>query len=211
MNEKWKRFLLVVKVIEVRLRFIAILVAVGLFIGYWDTVKNYWDKWTRPQSVAVRELATDQEFFCPMHPNVVRTSYEPNGDVPNCPICGMPLSLRKKGEKEALPLGITGRVQFSPERIQLAGIKTAPIGYRPLAKQTTTVGFVTFDESRLSRVVTRVEGYVEKLYVDKTFMTVREGQPLAEIYSPELYSRRSRVAAGCPGKHRRRLAPRHPA
>jgi Cu(I)/Ag(I) efflux system membrane fusion protein len=187
-NEKWKRFLLVVKVIEVRLRFIAILVAVGLFIGYWDTAKNYWDKWTRPQSVAVRELATDQEFFCPMHPNVVRTSYEPNGDVPNCPICGMPLSLRKKGEKEVLPLGITGRVQFSPERIQLAGIKTAPIGYRPLAKQTTTVGFVTFDESRLSRVVTRVEGYVEKLYVDKTFMTVREGQPLAEIYSPELYS-----------------------
>lgn len=184
----WKRFLLVVKVIEVRLRFIAILVAVGLFVGYWDTVKNYWDKWTRPQAVAVRALAPDQEFFCPMHPNVVRNSYEPNGDVPNCPICGMPLSIRKKGEKEALPLGITGRVQFSPERIQLAGIKTVPIGYRPLAKQTTTVGYVTFDESRLSRVVTRVDGYVEKLYVDKTFMTVREGQPLAEIYSPELYS-----------------------
>ena len=32
-------------VILKRLRFIAILAAVGLFIGYWDTIKNYWDKW----------------------------------------------------------------------------------------------------------------------------------------------------------------------
>ncbi len=184
----WKRLLLVLKVIEVRLRFIAVLVVVGMFIGYWDTVKNYWDKWTRPAAVAQRQLGPDQEFFCPMHPNVVRDTYEPNGDVPKCPICGMPLSIRKKGEKAALPPGITGRVQFTPEQIQLAGIRTVPVEYRPLVKQTVTVGYVTYDESRLSRVVTRVSGYVEKLYIDKTFVTVRAGQPLAEIYSPELYS-----------------------
>lgn len=184
----WRRFLLVLKVIEVRLRFIAVLVAVGLFIGYWETAKNYWDKWTRPTAVAQRQLGPDQEFFCPMHPNVVRDTYEPNGDVPKCPICGMPLSIRRKGEKEALPQGITGRVQFTPEQIQLAGVRTVPVDYRPLVKQTTTVGYVTYDESRLSRVVTRVSGYVEKLYIDKTFVTVRAGEPLAEIYSPELYS-----------------------
>ena len=94
-HSTWKRFRLVLKVLEVRLRFIFVLVAVGVFIGYWDTIKNYWDKWTRPQSVALRALATGQEFFCPMHPNVVRDTYEPNGDVPKCPICGMPLSIRK--------------------------------------------------------------------------------------------------------------------
>jgi len=184
----WKQVFLVFKVVEVRLRFIAILVAVGLFIGYWDTVKNYWDKWTRVQGVAVRQLAADQEFFCPMHPNVVRSTYEPNGDVPKCPICGMPLSIRRKGQKEALPPGVTGRVQLTPERIQLAGIRTENVVLRPVSKQTTTVGYVSFDESRLSRVVTRVKGYVEVLYVDKTYVTVREGEPLAEIYSPELYS-----------------------
>ena len=184
----WKRFLLVVKVVEVRLRFISVLVAVGLFIGYWDTVKNYWDKWTRPGAAAVRELGSDQEFFCPMDPQVIRSTYEPNGDVPKCPICGMPLSIRKKGEKQALPPGVTGRVQLTPERIQLAGVRTVPVEYRPVAKQTMTVGNVTFDESRLSRVVIRVKGYVEKLYVDKTFAIVHEGDPLAEIYSPELYS-----------------------
>ena len=75
-----------------------------------------------------------------MDPQVIRSTYEPNGDVPKCPICGMPLSMRKKGEAAELPAGITGRVQLSPERIQLAGIKTVPVEYRPVAKQTKTVG-----------------------------------------------------------------------
>ncbi len=175
-------------VILKRLRFFVILLAVGMFIGYWDTIKNYWDKWTRPKSAVARQLEPDQEFFCPMDPQVVAWDYEPNGDVPHCPICGMPLSLRKKGEKVVLPEGITARVQFSPERIQLAGIKTVPVDYRPMVQQTQTVGYVAFDESRLSRIVSRVEGYVEKLYVDKTFTMVHKGDPLAEIYSPELYS-----------------------
>ena len=47
---------------------------------------------------------------------------------------------------------------------------------------------MAYDESRLSRIVSRVSGYVEKLYVDKTLVTVKAGDPLAEIYSPELYS-----------------------
>ena len=171
-----------------RLRFIAILAGVGLLVGKWDMMMNYWDKWTEPQSVAVHELEPGEEFYCPMDPQVVRSTYEPNGDVPNCPICGMPLSVRKKGEAAKLPEGITGRVQLSPERIQLAGIKTVPIEYRPMARQTKTVGYVTYDESRLSRIVSRVEGYVEKLYVDKSFTIVHKGDPLAAIYSPELYS-----------------------
>ena len=50
---RWQKLRLVGLVILKRLRFIAILAAVGLFIGYWDTVMNYWDKWTRPRSVAV--------------------------------------------------------------------------------------------------------------------------------------------------------------
>ena len=41
---------------------------------------------------------------------------------------------------------------------------------------------------RLSRIVSRVNGYVEKLYVNETFDVVHKGDPLAEIYSPELFS-----------------------
>ena len=183
-----QRLRLVGLVVLKRVRFIAILAAVGVFIGYWDTVMNYWDKWTHPSARHTNELAAGQEFYCPMDPQVIRSTYEPNGDVPKCPICGMPLSIRQKGETAALPEGVTGRVQLSPERIQLAGIKTMAVSHRPALKQIKTVGYITYDESKLSRIVSRVEGYVEKLYVDETYATVHKGDPLAEIYSPELFS-----------------------
>jgi len=180
--------MMVVKVVEVRLRFIAILVITALVIGYWDTITNYWDKWTRSAPAEIGKLVKDEEFYCPMHPQVIRDNFDPNGQVPHCPICGMPLSLRKKGEASKLPPGVTARVQLSPERVQLAGIETIEIGYQPLTRQTVTVGNVTYDQSRLSRIVSRVSGYVEKLYVDKTYVMVKQDEPLAEIYSPELYA-----------------------
>jgi Cu(I)/Ag(I) efflux system membrane fusion protein len=183
----WQRVRFLFKVAEIRLRFILILVATFVLIGKWETIKNYWEKWTRP-SAKIVQVNSDTEFFCPMHPSVVRESLEPDGSVPKCPICGMPLSQRKKGEKTVLPQGVLSRVQLSPERIEMAGLKTAEVTYQPLAKLIETVGFVDYDESRRSRIVTRVSGYIEKLYVDKTFMNVRKGESLAVLYSPELYS-----------------------
>ena len=194
-----QKFRLVGLVILKRVRFIAVLAGVGLFIGYWDTVMNYWDKWTQPRSVASHELEPGHEFYCPMDPQVVRSTYEPNGDVPKCPICGMPLSLRKKGEAAKLPAGITGRVQLSPERIQLAGIKTVPssIGRWPGRPRRSATSPSTRAGCR--RIVSRVEGYVEKLYVDETFTVVHKGDPLAEIYSPELYSTARELVLATPG------------
>ncbi len=184
----WKSFLFVFKAVEIRLRFILILVAVGLVIGYWETIKNYWDKWTRPPAGAVGAVGADSEFYCPMHPKVVRDTLETDGSVPKCPICGMPLSKRKKGELPKLPEGVMSRVQFSPQRIQLAGIQTVEVERRPLMREIRTVGYVTVDESRLSRIVTRFDGYIEKLYVNKSFQDVAENEPLAEVYSPKLYT-----------------------
>ncbi|MEX0702596.1 MAG: efflux RND transporter periplasmic adaptor subunit [Planctomycetales bacterium] len=184
---RWRAVRFAVKAVEIRLRFIAVLVGIGLVIGYWDTIRNHWDKWTRPESSAA-ELSPDSEFYCPMHPNVVRPGLEPNGAIPGCPICGMPLSKRKKGEAPELPAGVTGRVHLSPERVRMAGIATVPISYRPLEKQIRTVGHVAYDESRLSQIVTRFGGYIEELYVDKTYAMVKKDEPLARIYSPELYA-----------------------
>ena len=184
----WQRLKFILKAAEVRLRFIAVLVAIGLAIADWDTIQNYWDRWTRPKSVDVAEAGV--EYYCPMHPNVVRAGLDPGGKLPDCPICGMPLSKRKIGETPKLAEGVVARVQLSPERIQLAGVKTELVDYRPLVKELRTVGFVDFDESKLSQIVSRVKGFVDKLYVDKTFVTVKEGQPVAEIYSPEVYAGR---------------------
>jgi Cu(I)/Ag(I) efflux system membrane fusion protein len=179
---RWQKFRLVVKVVELRLRFIAIMVLTGLTFAYWDTIWNRYDKWMRPAAEKTH-LASGIEYYCPMHPNVVRD--EPG----SCPICGMPLTKRKKGEKEALPEGVTARVHLAPFRVKQAGIQTVEVAYTPLTETLTTVGFVEFDERKLAHIASKVQGMsrVEKLYVNFTGIDVAEGQTLAEIYSPELY------------------------
>src|SRR6478736_7273012 len=77
---RWQKFRLVVKVVELRLRFIALMAATGLAFAYWDTIWNRYDKWMRP-STHQHAAASGTEFYCPMHPQVVRD--EPGG----CPIC----------------------------------------------------------------------------------------------------------------------------
>jgi membrane fusion protein, copper/silver efflux system len=179
---RWQKFRMVVKVVELRLRFIALMALTGLVFGYWDTIWNYYEKWNRP--VAEHAAVTaGVEFYCPMHPSVVQD--EPG----NCPICGMPLSKRPKGEKLTLPAGVTARIQLAPFRIAQAGIRTAEVGYSPMSESVTTVGYVTFDERRLARISSKIKGMarVEKLLVNFTGTFVEVGDPLAELYSPELY------------------------
>jgi Cu(I)/Ag(I) efflux system membrane fusion protein len=178
----WFDFLILVKL--ARLRFIGVLVAIGAVIAYWDTLHAYYDKWTRhaPEQAAA---AADVEWWCPMHPTIVR-------DAPDkCPICGMPLSKRKKGEhasEEPLPPGVVSRVQLTPYRVALAGIQTAEIGYQPLAREITTVGTVEFDERKLARIPVRLPGKsrLDKLYVSVTGQSVAKGDPLALVYNPDL-------------------------
>src|SRR4051812_973062 len=148
---RWRKFRLIVKVVELRLRFVALMAATGLIFAYWDTLWNYYEKYTRPQGEHVA-ASTDVEFFCPMHPSVVQ------GHAGNCPICGMPLSKRKKGEKAMLPEGVASRVQLAPHRIAQAGIRTAEVSDVPLSESLTTVGSVTFDERRLARISSKLKG-----------------------------------------------------
>ena len=207
-RSRWAGVWFALRMIEVRLRFVAILVVIGLVIGYWDTLQNYWDRWTRPTVATASNASSDTEFYCPMDPSVVRPGLEPNGAVPKCPICGMPLSLRKKGAPMTLPAGVVGRVALAPNQIKLAGIRTSEVGLREMTKSIRAVGRVVYDESLRSQIVSRVGGYVEKLVVDKTFMQVQKGDPLAEIYSPELYSaiQELKIASGISGSSLARMA-----
>lgn len=178
---RWQKFRLVVKVVELRLRFIALMAATGLTFAYWDTLWNRYDKWMRP-AAGIHTAATGFEFYCPMHPQVVQ---DKNGA---CPICGMPLAKRVKGTKEPLPAGVTARVALTPGRVDQAGIRTVSVRYEPLTRSLTTVGLVAVDERRLANIVSKVPGKtrIEKLHVNYTGQEVEAGRPLADLYSPEL-------------------------
>lgn len=77
-------------------------------------------------------------------------------------------------------------IEIPPEKQQLIGAKTVAVAVRPLQKVIRTVGRIEYDERKIATVNTKVEGWIERLYVDYTGRYVKKGEPLAEIYSPEL-------------------------
>jgi membrane fusion protein, copper/silver efflux system len=177
----WFDFVILVKL--ARLRFVAILVVIGVVITQWDLLISYYDKWTRP-TVTAAAGGSNVEWFCPMHPSVVR-----DNSKDKCPICFMPLSKRKKGEggdAEPLPAGIVSRVQLSPYRIVLAGVSTWRVDYVPLSREIVASGLVEFNERGQTTVPARVAGRIDKLFVNETGQMVAEGDVLASIYSPDL-------------------------
>ncbi len=77
-------------------------------------------------------------------------------------------------------------VEIPLDKQQLIGVKTTEVAVKPLQKIIRTVGRIEYDERRLATVNTKIEGWIEKLYVDYTGRYVKKGEPLSEIYSPEL-------------------------
>lgn len=71
---------------------------------------------------------------------------------------------------------------------QNMGIRTAAVTRGPLRRTIRTVGVIDYDETTLAEVTTKFKGWIEKLYVNATGQLVMRGDPLFEIYSPELYS-----------------------
>ncbi len=80
----------------------------------------------------------------------------------------------------------TPTVEIPPDKQQLIGVKTVVAEVKPMQKIIRTVGLVEYDERKLATVNTKFEGWIEKLYVDYAGRYVSKGEPLAEIYSPEL-------------------------
>lgn len=130
---------LVLRAVQVRLRFVAVLAVTFLVVGRWDAIRDRWARLTRSaraEDAQAQAISSDTEYFCPMDPGVV-------SDWPGkCGACNMALVRRKKGDATPLPSGVVARMQLSPYRIQLAGIRTEPAAYLPLAREVVMVGTV---------------------------------------------------------------------
>lgn len=114
-------------------------------------------------------------YTCGMHPWVVLA--EPG----NCPICHMKL-------EPIDPNKFTGEVAINPEITQNIGVRSELVKSGALMRTIRTVGTVEYAEPLVRDVNTKNGGWVQKLYIDRMGQQVKAGEPLFELYSPELYS-----------------------
>jgi membrane fusion protein, copper/silver efflux system len=79
-----------------------------------------------------------------------------------------------------------GTVQISPEKQQLIGVKYEQVAVGGGSRTIRAVGKVAIDETRIGHVHTKVEGWIDQVFVDFTGKLVQKGQPLLTIYSPDM-------------------------
>ncbi|MBK8794728.1 MAG: efflux RND transporter periplasmic adaptor subunit [Holophaga sp.] len=125
-----------------------------------------------------------QMVQCPMHPQIIQ---DHPGD---CPICGMALVPMESEAplNESPGLETHARVMIDSERQQLIGLRTEKVTEGFVIGELRAVGRVAVDETRVRKVNLKVEGFVEKLFVDFLGKPVAKGTPLFSLYSPEFVS-----------------------
>lgn len=79
-----------------------------------------------------------------------------------------------------------GAVQLTPEMTRTLGVTVVAAELAPVTRAIRAAGTVTYDETRLATVTSKYSGFIETLHVDFTGQAVRRGQPMFEIYSPDL-------------------------
>ena len=104
------------------------------------------------------------------------------GQTPRKDSMGMDMVPVYEGEDESQTISV------DPATVQKMGVRTAVVTKGPLRKVIRTVGSIDYNETALADVTTKFKGWIEKLYVDSTGQRVKKGEPLFDIYSPDLYS-----------------------
>jgi Cu(I)/Ag(I) efflux system membrane fusion protein len=94
-----------------------------------------------------------------------------------------------------------GVVKISPTVENNLGVRVSPVQSGILNRTIDTVGYVSFDEEKIFHVHTRVEGWVERLHVRSVGQTVKKGQKLFELYSPDLVNAQEELITALKSKN----------
>jgi len=106
-------------------------------------------------------------------------------DKPGKDPMGMDLVPVYAGEQTQGP---PGTVRIDPATVQNIGVETVEIRLKKLSHEIRTVGRVTYDEKKVYRISPKIDGWIERQQVNFAGQEVEKGEPLLEIYSPELVS-----------------------
>ena len=126
-------------------------------------------------------------YHCPMHPHVMEQ--EP-GD---CPICGMKLVSVNSGTPARASEGAggpseggSGVIEIDPVQVQNIGVVSELARVGDISRTVRTVGILDFNADLITWINNKFSGWIEKVHVNYVGQEVRKGEPLFEIYSPEL-------------------------
>jgi Cu(I)/Ag(I) efflux system membrane fusion protein len=114
-----------------------------------------------------------------MHPQILQPQ------AGQCPICGMdliPVANQKSDQVGFREIALSERAR------RLAKIQVTPVERKFVSAKIRLVGKIDYDETRLGYITARVPGRIDRMYVDYKGITVRKGDHLVELYSPELVS-----------------------
>lgn len=126
------------------------------------------------------EVPPRQLYTCGMHPQVIR-------DQPGkCPICGMELTPIDPGSPPGKTADGSGAITIDPAIVQNMGVRTATVAEGPLRRTVRANGILAEAQPKQHDVNLRVSGWIQRLYADVEGMHVRAGEPLFDLYSPEL-------------------------
>lgn len=92
-----------------------------------------------------------------------------------------------------------GTVKIAVDRVQKLGVRTEEASLRDLTRTVRAVGTFQADERRLRTVSTKFEGWIQRLHVNSTGQPVKRGDPLMEVYSPDLVSAQQEYAIAVKG------------
>ncbi|RJQ80841.1 MAG: efflux RND transporter periplasmic adaptor subunit [Desulfobacteraceae bacterium] len=173
MEKFMKLFIDILKHNKPWLRLLAVLIA-GVSLGYWLQTE---DRSAAPEQQDAMFAAgeTAQIYVCPM------LCVPPREHPGDCPICGMELMATPVGEASPHP-----RVRLAPETVKQARIMTAPVERRFVSAEVRLFGQIEYDPVHISYASAYVPGVIDRIYVKRAGQTVRWGDPLFDIRSPEI-------------------------